>query len=134
MIFVDSSALFKLVKFEPESSAFSSFVGDTDLVGSELLLTEVRRAAITQSALEPHPNDDELFSRAEWICSQVSLVPVDAEVLIAAGGLRPASLRSLDAIHLASALISEADVFISYDRRQAEAAREAGLNVVTPGN
>jgi predicted nucleic acid-binding protein len=132
VIYIDSSALFKLVKPEPESLVLTSFIAGEQLIGSELLLTEVRRAAIRQADREPHLDNDVLLRRAEEVCMLVNLVPIDSDVLFAAGGLLPPSLRSLDAIHLASALITEVDVFVSYDRRQSEAARSAGLMVSSP--
>lgn len=64
----------------------------------------------------------------------MALLAVDAPVLEAAAGLGPAELRTLDAIHVASALSLGGDLraFVTYDERQASAARKAGLPVETP--
>jgi len=70
----------------------------------------------------------------EWLMD-VSLLPLDDVVLEAATALRPTGLRSLDALHLATALSvrKELGAFIAYDDRLAEAARQHGLPVVQPG-
>lgn len=69
----------------------------------------------------------------EWLLD-VALLPLDDAVLDAATALEPARLRSLDAIHLATALSVRGEIgaFFSYDGRLAEAAREAGLNALSP--
>ena len=63
--------------------------------------------------------------------SCASILPI----LHLAGTIGPPRLRSLDAIHLASALSigDDPEAFVTYDERLAEAAREAGLNVLMPG-
>jgi predicted nucleic acid-binding protein len=62
------------------------------------------------------------------------LLPLDASVIDAAGRLQPPSLRSPDAVHLASALRlgSDPESFVTYDQRLAEPARAHGLNVIAP--
>lgn len=64
----------------------------------------------------------------------VSLLPIEDALLDAASALRPVGLRSLDAIHLATALSVRDDIgaFLTYDDRLAEAARERGLKVISP--
>lgn len=64
----------------------------------------------------------------------VSLLPLDDAVLTEAASIEPAMLRSLDAVHLATALSirGEIGVFITYDERLGEAAAEQGLVVVQP--
>ena len=65
----------------------------------------------------------------------ISLLPLDDVVLEEATALQPAGLRSLDAIHLATALSvrKEIGAFLAYDDRLAQAAKEQGLPVVQPG-
>lgn len=63
----------------------------------------------------------------------VTFLPFDDSVREMAATVRPPPLRTLDAIHLATALLTDdLDEFISYDRRLAEAARAHGLNVLSP--
>ncbi len=96
-------------------------------VSSALLGIEAIRACAR------HAGD---YARAarEWL-GDVSLLPLDNLVLDAATALQPIGLRSLDAIHLATALSvrKEIGAFIAYDERLAEAARQHGLPVVQPG-
>jgi uncharacterized protein len=70
----------------------------------------------------------------EWLLD-VARLPLDDALLEDAATLGPANLRSLDAIHLATAVSirEEIGVFITYDWRLAQAAQASGLPVVTPG-
>ena len=64
----------------------------------------------------------------------VALLPLDRALLLAAGALAEPALRALDAIHVAAAIdAAPLDGFVSYDERQAAAARLAGLRTVSPG-
>jgi predicted nucleic acid-binding protein len=71
----------------------------------------------------------------EWL-EGVSLLPLDDSVLDAAVSLKPWKLRTLDALHLATAVTVEDEIgaFISYDRRLTEAALSQGFTVLRPGN
>ncbi len=70
---------------------------------------------------------------AEEVLSRVNLIPASASLLRAAGELERKSLRSLDALHVATALaVAPIDAFLTYDRRQADAANAAGLVVGSP--
>ena len=73
-------------------------------------------------------------SRAEEVLRSVALIDVDRAAVWRAGNVEPSELRSLDAIHLASAidLASDLDGFVTYDLRLAAAARIAGLTVLSP--
>jgi predicted nucleic acid-binding protein len=88
--------------------------------------TELRRA-VARAAPDLLPAADALLAR-------LRLVRLDAPLLDAAGRLGPAPLRSLDAIHLQSALLlgDELDALITYDARQGAAARDIGLVVRAP--
>ena len=68
------------------------------------------------------------------VLSGLQFIELGADTTELAGSLAPARLRSLDAIHLASALAvaPELDAFVTYDARLADAARAAGLEVVVP--
>jgi len=69
------------------------------------------------------------------VLARLTLLALTEEVRRVAGRLELARLRSLDAIHLATALHvrEEVDGFVCYDGRLIEAARSAGLSVFTPG-
>jgi predicted nucleic acid-binding protein len=132
LFYLDSSALVKLVHEEPESGSLLAFLADSDLLTSELVLTEVPRAIRRAAELDPRVPRDALLERAGLLLDAVALVPLDRSVLLAAGTLEGVSLRSLDAIHIATALLVPIDGFVGYDERQAAAARLAGLRTVAP--
>ena len=124
--YLDSSALLKLVGHETATEALKRAVGElSSQASSDLAVVEVgRRARHFGTAAE---------ERARKVLARTRLRPIDRGILDLAAGLDPLGLRSLDAIHLATALTLEPlDVFISYDRRLNEAAIAAGLTVESP--
>ncbi len=130
LVYLDSSALVKLVVREAESEALRAWVtAHPAAVTSALAVTEVRRAMGRLSLRRG------LSDRARLVLDGVALLAVDQDVLEKAARLAPAELRTLDAIHIASALSLEADLlaFVTYDDRQRAAARKAGLSLVRPG-
>lgn len=133
IFYADSSALVKLVRDEPESPALRAFFADADLVCCELALTEVPRAIRRAAADDPRLSLDVLAARAGEILDAVALLPLDRALLEAAGALAEPALRALDAIHIVAAVdLSPLEAFVSYDERQAAAARLAGLRTVRP--
>lgn len=127
MLYADTSALVKLVLTEPESLALLAYLGGrSGVVTSALVTTELVRAV---RRLQP-----DLEPRAHALISGLTRVDVDRGVLTAAAALPPSEMRSLDAIHLATALAlgAELDAVLTYDARMAEAARAAGLRVEAP--
>jgi predicted nucleic acid-binding protein len=126
--------LVKLVRQEPETAALRTFLVGADVVSSELVLTEVPRAVRRAAADDPRLPRDALIDRAGELLDALALVPIDRAILLTAGALAEPVLRALDAIHLASAVtVLPIDAFITYDERQAAAARLAGLRTVAPG-
>ncbi len=134
LFYADASALVKLVREEPESDALRVFLADVDIVSSELVLTEVPRAIRRAAARDPRLTLDVLIARAGETLDEIALMPLDRALLLAAGALAEPALRALDAIHVAAAIgLSPLDAFVSYDERQAAAARLAGLRTMSPG-
>lgn len=134
LFYADSSALVKLVRDEPGSDALRSFLVDSDIVSSELVLTELPRAVRRATAADPRLAEDVLIERAGETLDAVALLPLDRAVLLAAGALAEPALRALDAIHVASAVdLAPIDGFVTYDERQAAAARLVGLRTLSPG-
>jgi predicted nucleic acid-binding protein len=130
LLYLDSSAILKIVVSEPESKALVDFLGDwPNRISSELARTEVlralRRANVTVTQ----------FRRGQKTLERIGLVPIDTRVLNDAALLKPTALRSLDAIHLATALSvrSELGGIVSYDGRLSDAATGARLKVWAPG-
>ena len=130
MIYLDSSALLKLVFEEPESAALDDWLSarsDLPVVSSELAKVEVVRACRRIEA--------DALPEARALLAALDLIPLTSDVLDDAADVGETLLRSLDAIHLASALTirDELSAFVAYDLRLGDAAAVAGLPVVRPG-
>lgn len=128
-IYVDASALVKLVVDERESPALRRFVESNRprLATSELAIVELLRAVRVAAA------GADGLRRAREELDATELVAVDRNLLETAVSWTSARVRSLDAIHLVSALRVGAREMLVYDRRLAEAAAAAGLEVLSPG-
>jgi predicted nucleic acid-binding protein len=129
LLYLDSSALVKLVLPEAETAALLAALVDwPNRVSSEIATVEVRRAARRAST------EEAVRRRADEVLAGLHLLRLDAAILDQAARLEPETLRSLDAIHLASAQTLGADLggFVVYDRNLAGAARGAGLTVLAP--
>lgn len=127
MDYCDTSAFLKLILAEPESRVLRAALDPTaGLVSSVLLVVESRRAAMRYGTLAETRTRSALFD--------VTLVPVDDETIRVASELRPPGLRSLDAMHLATALSLGRDLenFYCYDTRLCDAANALGLRVSSP--
>ena len=129
LVYLDSSALVKLIVREPESAALARFLqGHSERVASALSLTEVPRALGRAGfgAAERR--------RAREILTRVALVDVDRRTLAAAAALDPPTLRTLEAIHLATALALREDLaaLVTYDRWLAAAAKRADIEALAP--
>jgi uncharacterized protein len=133
LFYADASALVKLVRDEPGSGALRAFLTGADLVTCELVLTELPRAIRRAMARDPRLPREVLIERAGELTDALALLPLERGLLAAAGGLAESALRALDAIHVAAAVdLSPVDAFVTYDERQAAAARLAGLRTVQP--
>lgn len=134
LFYADASALVKLVRDEPESDPLRAFLGDADLVSCELVLTEIPRAIRRAFADDPRLTPEVLLERCGVLFETIGLLPLDRALVLAAGALAEPALRALDAIHVAAAIdLAPIDGFVTYDERQAAAARLAGLRTISPG-
>lgn len=125
--YLDASAIVKLAVAEPESAALRRYLRRRPtLVSSALSRTEVARALL--------PLGGTAVERGEQVLSRIDLIRISDRVLRDAGRLRPELLRSLDAIHLATARLLRADLdrLVTYDARMSTAAADAGLPVTAP--
>jgi len=126
-VYLDASAAVKLVVSEPESASVRRLVaGSVTRVSSRVLAVELIRAVGRASPAS--------LDQARSLLGVMEFVELSPEIAEHAATLEPVGLRSLDAIHLASALVlgDELDAFITYDARQADAARALGLMVPYP--
>jgi predicted nucleic acid-binding protein len=125
--YLDSSAIVKLAAEEPESAALRQFLRRRHrFASSALAQTEVARAFMYNGPLA--------IRRGREVLRTVNLIRVNDDVLSLAGELQPPELRSLDAIHLATAQLLGQDVgrVVTYDQRMVEAARFLHMRVVSP--
>jgi predicted nucleic acid-binding protein len=129
LLYLDSSALVKLVVSEPESGALWRLLADwPERISSALARVEVMRAV-------RRAGDEKAVGRAEAVLARIGLLAIDDAVLDSAALLSPSDLRSLDTIHLASALSLRGDLgaMVVYDERLARAAKLSGISVFAPG-
>ena len=133
MIYLDSTAIVKLIRREKESEALHEWLTveqDKTLVASALVLTEVPRAL--------RRTDPDRLAAVPTVLAKLNRVPMDDTVLATAAAYQDPMLRTLDAIHLASAqtLVLEGlplTALVTYDKRLLAAAADAGLATAAPG-
>ncbi|HEX3963645.1 MAG TPA: type II toxin-antitoxin system VapC family toxin [Trebonia sp.] len=129
MIYLDSTAVVKLVHAETESAALRDWLderADTGWISSVLTEIESFRALARYAP-------DAAF-RLPAVLDQIELIGVDPPIRSLAQTVRPATVRSLDAIHLGTALHARHALtsFVTYDKRLLDAAMTAGLPVGSP--
>jgi uncharacterized protein len=124
--YLDTSAFIKLVRSEPESAALRRELAGRELLSSALLVVEGRRAARRYGDLAAR--------RTRVALTAITLLPLDHRILDAAADLDPVELRSLDALHLASAMSLGDDLerLYCYDVRLTDAAESLGIEVSHP--
>jgi uncharacterized protein len=129
MIYLDTSAAAKLVHTEAESAALAVFLADRiaePLVSSALLYPELVRAVTRHRP--------ELATRAVALVQRMMTVPLASDIVVSAATIGTPLLRTLDALHLATAatVAAELQAFVTYDKRLADAAGSIGLVVAAP--
>ena len=129
MIYLDSAAVVKLVHAEPESAALRGWLderSETPWISSVLTEIESFRALVRYAP--------QAASRLPAVLDQIDLIDLDQRIRMLARTVTPATVRSLDAVHLGTALSSRASLtsFVTYDKRLLEAAQAAGLPIDSP--
>ncbi|MFD8911133.1 type II toxin-antitoxin system VapC family toxin [Streptomyces sp. NPDC059575] len=129
MIYLDSAAVVKLVHAESESQVLRDWLDErveTGWISSVLVEIESSRALARYAP--------ETVARLHPVLDLIEMVELDAGTRILAQTVKPVTVRSLDAIHLATALRVRPRLtsFVTYDKRLADAARTAGLPVDVP--
>ena len=124
---MDTSAVGRVLLGEPDAPAVLRDLGGFDQhVASRLLRIELRRLALREDALEA----------ADRLLDGVALIPLDDAILASSETLPPATVTTLDAIHLATAVrlatAGVLDTVMTYDRRLADGAVHHGLRVLAP--
>lgn len=126
-VYLDTSALVKLVVIEKESRALRTFLRhEPEQFSCAIARTELLRAV--------HRGGSAAIEDARRVLRNVHLIRLGDALLDAAGLLDPANMRSLDAIHLAAAAVIAPDVtaVVTYDKRMAEGAALLGFTVASP--
>ncbi|MGH2971999.1 MAG: type II toxin-antitoxin system VapC family toxin [Gaiellaceae bacterium] len=126
-VYVDTSALARVLLAEPDSQAVLDGLADFDRrVSSRLLGLELRRVAL----------GEDLEKEADALLADVALVPIDDAILESAETALPANIATLDAIHLVTALRlaqgGDVDAFMTYDAQLAAGAAHYGIQVIAP--
>jgi len=134
-IYLDSSALIKRAIDEPESgqldTTIARFVSDGDILfASSLATVEVSRILRSRLDDESPATVNDLI---ELALGGVAECVMSSQVIGVSRRLGPSSLRSLDAIHLATASIIAVDLVVAYDHRLLRAAEELGFRTASPG-
>ena len=126
LAYLDASAFMKLVLDEPESQAFEDVSRPFEWTSSAILEVEATVGVRRRQAA--------LVEDVHALLGSVRLIEVDARVRQVACGLPDPGLRTLDAIHLATALSlgERCGTFFAYDERLIAAARAHGLTVTVP--
>lgn len=129
LLYLDSSAIVKLVVREPESAALIQFLKDwPERVSSVFARVDVMRA------IRKSTSNESKLHRVSEVLKGINLIALDESILANAATLKPAALRSLDSIHIATAPSISADLgaLVTYDERMVLAADTHGIKVSSP--
>lgn len=128
-LYLDTSALVKLIVAEAESTPLRRYLGDfteDTRITSALARAELIRAVARQGSME-------IIQHARRVVGALDLIALTTAALDRAGEIPPPEMRTLDAIHLSAALAApDLRALVTYDARLSEAARNAGITVVDP--
>jgi predicted nucleic acid-binding protein len=129
LIYLDSSALVKIAVTEAESAALSRWL--TERPNLVRVTSRISKVEVTRAVWRANPA---AVLQAYQVAERMREVTLSDQVLARAAAMRPPALKSLDAIHLASALALRGNLtaFVSYDKRLLAAAKDASLPVASP--
>ena len=127
--YLDTSALVKLVAPEPESDVLRQWI---EARAEALVTSDLARTELFRAVRRVLPKSAPL---ARQVLDTLTVLRLETSVFEEAARLEPPGLRSLDALHLAAALLLEDDLLgvVTYDERLAEATRLLGFSVLAPG-
>jgi len=127
LVYLDASALVKLVVAEAETAALLTYLADRPHAATSVLATVEVARALGRVGLDQQ-------ARIEAVFDRLVVVGLGDDIVARAGRVGPPTLRTLDAIHLATALELGADLaaFVTYDGRLGESARALGIPVAAP--
>jgi uncharacterized protein len=131
-IYVDSSALIKRAVEEPESEALDEALERHVAANDVLAASSLAWVEVTRAIRATADADTDITEIIETALSGIAERSMTEDVVSVARRIGPKALRSLDAIHLATAVLLDADLLVTYDSRLAAAARHNGLAVAKP--
>jgi predicted nucleic acid-binding protein len=129
-VYLDSSAIVRWIAQEPGWDFLDAFLRrHPDQLSSRIAFVEVGRAQMRNGGFDPDSR-----ARTDSVLGRLSVVELTPRVAAIAASVGAPTLRSMDAIHLASCivLVPEVDAFVTYDRRLGEAAAALGLVLASP--
>lgn len=132
MIYLDTSALIKLVRREAESDALADWLEDR--AGDPLLSSAMAEVEVPRALRRSEPA---LLPTVPGLLQRIAICEIDEAVRATAAAYSDPHLRSLDAVHLATAQViagSRLTAFVAYDHRLLAAASTQGLTTAQPGN
>jgi predicted nucleic acid-binding protein len=128
VIYADTSALLKLVVAESESEDLLRYLDSLGAV--TLVCSEVGHTELLRSARRFGPQS---LRTARALLAGIDTAPLTHDIAALAAELTPDSLRTLDALHVATAMDLKADLVVTYDRRMAEACSANDVATASPG-
>jgi uncharacterized protein len=129
--YLDTSAALKLLREEEHSAAMAAFYDQAAAKGSRFVSSDLLRIELLRAVTRAAP---QLLPEARALLAAVSTIEIDEEIVQAAGNETDRILRTLDAIHLASARAFGTDLatLLTYNNHLAQAAKDAGIPAHTP--
>ena len=133
MIYLDTSALTKLLIAEPETPQLRSWLGARVDEGESAATSTLGRVELMRTVAR-HGKTGQA-ERARYLLDGLDVLPLTEGLMTLAESIGPPTLRSLDAIHLAAAALfrQELTAFVTYDHRLLTGCREIGLMTASPG-
>ncbi|WP_033436234.1 type II toxin-antitoxin system VapC family toxin [Saccharothrix sp. NRRL B-16314] len=133
MIYLDTSALVKLVRREPGTAELAEWLNAEDQVGAQRVSSVLAEVELSRALRRSSPR---ALAGVPLVLSDMYLVEMTPMVRQTAASYSDPLLRSLDAIHLATAQVLAGGLhkFVSYDKRLLEAAASSGLPTAAPGS
>lgn len=134
-VYLDSSAIIKRALLEEHATALARELRQHQQAGHELVTSVLGRIEVSRviRSRREDVSPREVFEAIDTSLSGIIEFAMTEQVISIGERLGPASLRSLDAIHLATATFLDADLVIAYDHRLLTAASELGFRTLSPG-
>ena len=133
MIYMDTSALTKLLIAEPETPELRNWLTSQIDAGDSAATSALGRVELMRTVARY--GEAGQADRARYLLDGLDILPLTEPMMSLAESIGPATLRSLDAIHLAAAAYFEQELtaFVTYDRRLLDGCRDIGLTTASPG-